>query len=704
MSQRTQMEARARSQRRNVKPGPGGGTSAPGGQASSRPTVDTPEIGLRQRLRYRFDVTLAKGTGPLILWLAAVTAAFVLITAIPLAFVAHGVRGSESSQGFWHAAWGSLTNTLDPGTVAGDSTQDWTLRFVALAITIVGIFIFSSLIGLISSVIDRMVENLRKGRGTVVETDHTLILGWSDKLHTIISELRIANANQRDACVVILADRDKVEMEDEINARRGGSLAGDVLSGKLALRFVRTLTRTNRGQLRIVCRTGDPADPADLAIVGPTRAKTVIVLGEERESPDAQNVKVMLALMSFNRDLTDIDVTVELRDSANAGALAQATAGGVRTVVSSEMIARITAQICRQAGMGAVYQDLLDFDGDELYFQELPELVGATYGQAVLSFETSSILGMRTADGAIVLNPPMNTRIFAGDQLIAVSEDDDTVVVSTIDQWESSRADLGQPADLPADHILAIGWNDNVPQVLRQLAKAATAGSRVDVVLDPRLATVAEGDLPEGANVAINVIGADTADIAVLRDVLAAHSYERIMLLSYRDAMEMPDADARTLLTLVQVRRVLSHAEHRNAKASIVAELLDSRSVQLGRVANPDDFVVSERLTSLLLAQLAENGELHQVFDELLDAEDVEITMRPLSAFLPAGDLTGADPGAEIEYRAIVREARERGESAFGFTVPPTPDSDGVTVNPPKSARVPLDPSTHVIVLAGSPG
>ncbi|MBC7461660.1 MAG: hypothetical protein H7287_09895 [Thermoleophilia bacterium] len=690
MSQRTQMEARARAQRKNA--GTPAGAAAPsntGSQAAANASVEEPEIGLRQRLRYRFDVTLAKGTGPLILWLAAVTAAFVVITAIPLAFVAQNVKGSESSEGFWHAAWGSLTNTLDPGTVAGDSTEDWTLRFVALAITIVGIFIFSSLIGLISSVIDRMVENLRKGRGTVVEEGHTLILGWSDKLHTIISELAIANENQRNACIVILADRDKVDMEDEINARHGS---------RNAQHLFKKLTRQHN-ELRIVCRTGDPADPADLAIVGPRRAKTVIVLGEERDSPDAQNVKVMLSLMSFDRTLTDIDVTLELREATNAAALHQATGGRVRTVVSSELIARITAQICRQAGMGSVYQELLDFDGDELYFQELPELVGSTYGQALLSFERSSILGLRTATGEIVLNPRMNTSIAAGDQLIAVSEDDDTVVVSTIDQWESSTAALGQPSALPADHILAIGWNDHVPHVLRQLAKAATAGSQVDIVLDPALGVIGAGDLPLGSQVTFNVIEADTADIDVLRAALDAHTYERVMLLSYRDAMPIPDADARTLLTLVQVRRVLTDPAHRNAAASIVAELLVSRSVQLGRVANPDDFVVSERLTSLLLAQLAENGELSTVFDELLDAEDVEITMRPLSAFLPAGDV-----GATVEYRSIVREARERGESAFGFMVPSTATSDGVTVNPAKSLQVPVADTTSVIVLAGNAG
>ena len=54
------------------------------------------------------------------------------------------------------------------------------------------------------------------GRSRVIESQHTLILGWSGKVYSIIGELLIANENQKQPRIVILADRDKVEMEDEI--------------------------------------------------------------------------------------------------------------------------------------------------------------------------------------------------------------------------------------------------------------------------------------------------------------------------------------------------------------------------------------------------------------------------------------------------------------------------------------------------------
>ena len=54
-----------------------------------------------------------------------------------------------------------------------------------------------------------------------MESDHTVILGWSPLVFPIISELIIANANRRRACIVVLGDRDKIEMEDEIREKVG---------------------------------------------------------------------------------------------------------------------------------------------------------------------------------------------------------------------------------------------------------------------------------------------------------------------------------------------------------------------------------------------------------------------------------------------------------------------------------------------------
>ncbi|MCX6297187.1 MAG: hypothetical protein NTX97_14240, partial [Bacteroidetes bacterium] len=171
------------------------------------------KISFKQKLRYKFDNTMSKGTPALIFWLGISSLIVVLISGLVLYSFKISGEGEEPLS-FIEGAWRSLMRTMDAGTVGGDN--GWTYRLIGLVVTIGGIFIFSALIGVLSNGINDKLEQLRKGRSFVIEKDHTLILGWSSKVFTIISELVIANQNQKNPRIVILADKDKVEMEDEI--------------------------------------------------------------------------------------------------------------------------------------------------------------------------------------------------------------------------------------------------------------------------------------------------------------------------------------------------------------------------------------------------------------------------------------------------------------------------------------------------------
>jgi hypothetical protein len=130
-----------------------------------------------------------------------------------------------------------------------------------LLITIAGLFIFSSLIGSISSGIDESISNLRKGKSKVIETNHTLILGYSSMIYSVISESCLANESQKKAIIVILADRDKVEMEDDIRAKIED-------------------TKTSK----IIVRSGNPLDLRDLLMVNYNEAKAIILLSPEKKN------------------------------------------------------------------------------------------------------------------------------------------------------------------------------------------------------------------------------------------------------------------------------------------------------------------------------------------------------------------------------------------------------------------------------------
>ncbi len=88
-----------------------------------------------------------------------------------------------------------------------------------LLVTIAGIFVVSTLIGILSSGIEGKLDELRKGRSQVLETDHTVILNWSPSIFDIISELTIANVSRKKPRIVIMANRDKVEMKTRLRPR-----------------------------------------------------------------------------------------------------------------------------------------------------------------------------------------------------------------------------------------------------------------------------------------------------------------------------------------------------------------------------------------------------------------------------------------------------------------------------------------------------
>jgi K+/H+ antiporter YhaU regulatory subunit KhtT len=117
-------------------------------------------------------------------------------------------------------------------------------------------------------------------------------------------------------------------------------------------------------------------------------------------------------------------VIAEIEDPHTAQTLFSATSGAVRSVRSQDIIARVTAQAARQPGLAAVVLDLLDFEGNEIYMAPARELEGSTFGDALLAFDSSTVIGIQDVSGNSWLNPGAERRIQAGESLIFIAEDD----------------------------------------------------------------------------------------------------------------------------------------------------------------------------------------------------------------------------------------------------------------------------------------
>ena len=189
--------------------------AAAGGKTPKRKSAST-----GAKARYWFDNAMARGPIVVIAYLAALSLFLVTLAAL-IAVLTGLVFAGGASDTFPEAMWQAMLRTLDSGSFAADTA--WPTRLLALVVTLAGIFLAGSLIGLIANAVDQKVEELRRGRSPVIESGHTLILGWSPQVPRIISELVIANESEKCASVVVLASEDKTVMEEVLRKQVGPS-------------------------------------------------------------------------------------------------------------------------------------------------------------------------------------------------------------------------------------------------------------------------------------------------------------------------------------------------------------------------------------------------------------------------------------------------------------------------------------------------
>ncbi len=626
----------------------------------------------RQRLRYAFDNVMSRGTPALILALAILTVALIAVFALIIQVFALGPDDTGPHSGVVGETFYTLLHALDPGTIANDEGT-WKFLLVMLLVTFGGLLIFSALIGVISTGLDARFQDLRKGRSLVIEEGHTLILGWGKPVFTILAELDIACEGEKDPVVVILSETDKVEMDD-------------ILRQRMDLR-----------SLRVVTRTGNPIDLDDLALVRPELASSTIVLAPSGErEPDSHVIKTILALTQILGEQTiERGIVAEISDPENLAPARLAGAGQAVLLDRRETVAKLLVQAARQAGISIAVQELLDFDGHEIYMSVPAGLSGQTFEAALHAYEDCAVIGLLDAEKRVEINPPSDRVINDGDRVIAIAEDDvileaRTPAVATIEEGAIVER---RPDPSQAERVVILGWNSGAASVIGHFDAFLDEGSEIIVVIEPGVeVSPPEDAISANCRAKVSFRRARTTDRSVLES-LDLESTDHVMVLACSDELEAHRADARTLVTLLHLREI---EQSLTSGYSIVTEMVDERSRQLAEVTQVDDVIVSENVISLLFAQISQNRHLADVFTQLFSPEGSEIYLKAASLYVR--------PGTEVSFATLVEAARRRGECSIGFqraeAAGDAKADYGMTMNPPKSARFEIQPEDRLIVLA----
>ena len=256
--------------------------------------------------------------------------------------------------------WGAATMT----TVGyGDVTPQSPIgRGVAVAAMVTGIAAFSVVTAKLAEML--LASRDSSPRSAVDVSDHTLLLGWSPKVVAIVRELIDANARLAHADVVVLSSRPHADVERDIAAQ---------------------VPELARSSTTVHCRTGSTCNPTDLTRVHPETARSVIVLGEGTDQTSV--VTSLLALLSGTTPLRPgVRAIAEVADAATAIAVRSAFGERVQLIEPEVLLTRVTAQSCRQPGLGLAYEELLDFTGSEFYITAVPEATAVAFGDLLNTF------------------------------------------------------------------------------------------------------------------------------------------------------------------------------------------------------------------------------------------------------------------------------------------------------------------------------
>jgi hypothetical protein len=354
----------------------------------------------------------------------------------------------------------------DPGSHAG--VRGTGPQVVAITVTILGVLLMAAILGFIVEAIQAKMEELKSGLSRVVESGHTLILGWTHETVMVIEEICIANESEGGGIIVVLADMHKQEMEMDMAMQLGGHVQA----------------RKRLRGTKVVLRSGSPMLVPDLAKVSATEARATLILAEPglADLADAHTLRCTLALLSLPN--LSGHVVAEMRDLDNEPLVRLVGGELIETLTSHDILGRLMLMSAREPGLASVYATVLGFVGDEFYAAHWPELVGVAWREVAFRFRTAIPIGIRTLDDQLILNPPGDRVLEEGDEIVVLAEDNDTYAPG-----ERVVVETGPPPvqDVPPkqkEMILCCGWRRDIRDILKQLDKQVAPGSELHMMSD----------------------------------------------------------------------------------------------------------------------------------------------------------------------------------------------------------------------------
>lgn len=341
-----------------------------------------------------------------------------------------------------------------------EATADFAQQLFSVCVAVVGLATFALVLALTEQVVLEVLEDNVKRGSPVYETGHVLILGWCksqrdlETVRKILQQLCLAYSSEGGTTVVVLTQREKLEME--------------------AI-FRRAVPDEERCGTKFVFRYGSPLIPEDLAMVSANSARATIIVSDQSRNPDEADGQAlrcailldeleeprMSAQRANNLSMESGDfaydtvlpakngrkklkkrggptffegengvedgrkaavghVVVEMKTANAMPLLKYACSRRVAALPTGQLNAQRLATMVKHPVISVVSQRMFNFENSSTNFMHhFPALEGRRFGDLAFMFPDATVLGVSNpGEASVCYAPPLEYKLGPNDELI----------------------------------------------------------------------------------------------------------------------------------------------------------------------------------------------------------------------------------------------------------------------------------------------
>lgn len=445
-----------------------------------------------------------------------------------------------------------------------DVHENRMLMMLAVVVVIIGMVLFSgAIIATVTTALRGFIERKSRAKGKIIVNNHFVILNWSSKVPEMIYNLMLKGFKHN---IIVLSDKSKEYIEGELKSL---FLTNDV---------------KQKIKANLIIKEGDSLLRGNLEDISIDKASQICVMVKEGMidtdddnvvNSDLLNLKIVLKLGSFNIK-EDCQIVVET-DSDEARTqidslsrkLASLRKLNITAISFNKKIGQIIAQSLVMPQMSNLYSELFSFEGSQFYSIESEQDIDQY---------------MKTHSDAIP--------VYKEDNLFVLATSEENCEKVRQEEYITDKKFKKVDKDSPESaNIFIIGENAKTKFLLQSLTRSHEYGD-----IDFHYKHYEKMDIK-----------------SLINDVKEAEGERKILILS-DDKVSADSYDANVFVALIELSKAFPQKEG----ITYITELLDSRNLASVKDFNIHNTIISNRMMSLLITQLALNKSSKRFFEKVL--------------------------------------------------------------------------------------